>query len=357
MEAKLQKVVHRYNEITELLGRQDVASDQVQYRKLSKELSQIEPVVKKNAEFMKIKQELANTEALLKSEKDPEMRTMLIEERDRLNELVPKYNDEIMVMLLPKDPNSGKNIMVEIRAGTGGDEAANFVADLFRMYTRYADNKGWKVELFERSQTEIGGLKEVIFAIYGQGAYDDLKYESGAHRVQRVPTTEASGRIHTSAVTVAVMPEAEEQDVPIRTEDIRVDVFRSSGSGGQHVNTTDSAVRMTHIPTGLVVSCQDEKSQIKNREKALKVLRTRLYELQEAKRRETEAKLRKSQVGSGDRSERIRTYNFPQSRVTDHRIGLTLHSLEYVLNGDMEALVSALKQHEIGELLKSQELV
>jgi len=254
---------------------------------------------------------------------------------------------------LPKDPNSGKDIIMEIRAGTGGDEASLFAADLFRMYTRYAEIKGWKVELLEANTNELGGYKEVSFSIRSQEAYDSLKFESGVHRVQRVPETEASGRIHTSAVTVAVLPEAEEDEIEIDPNDIRVDVYRSSGHGGQSVNTTDSAVRITHIPTGMVVTCQDEKSQIKNKAKALRVLKARLLEKVTSERMAKESEMRRSQVGSGDRSERIRTYNFPQSRVTDHRIGLTLYSLEKVLEGEIDEIIEALKKAEIEALLKS----
>jgi peptide chain release factor 1 len=271
-----------------------------------------------------------------------------------LKEAYARMEEELTVMLLPKDPHSGRDIIMEIRAGTGGEEAALFAADLFRMYSRYADNHGWKIEMIESSATGIGGYKEIIFSLAGADAYDDLKYESGTHRVQRIPQTEAGGRIHTSAVTVAVMPEAEEADVTINMEDIEVDVFRSSGAGGQHVNTTDSAVRLTHKPSGIVVSCQDERSQIKNRAKALRVLRTRLFEIQESKHQAEQALIRKNQVGSGDRSERIRTYNFPQSRVTDHRINVTLYSLDTVLNGELAGLIEPLKKNEIEEQLKAQ---
>ncbi len=283
------------------------------------------------------------------------MREMLAEERGRLESEIGEMQQKLVLLLLPRDPNSGRDIIMEIRAGTGGEEAALFVMDLYRMYVRYADLKGWKTELIDKSQTEIGGLKEVTFSISGAEAYDALKFESGVHRVQRVPETEAGGRIHTSAVTVAVMPEAEESDVEIRNEDLRIDVYRSSGHGGQSVNTTDSAVRITHIPTGMVVTCQDEKSQLKNKIKALRVLRSRLYEITERARLEEEASRRRSQVGSGDRSERIRTYNFPQSRLTDHRIGLTLYNLETVLNGELDGVVQPLQQHEAQEQLRGGE--
>jgi peptide chain release factor 1 len=292
---------------------------------------------------------------LLRQEDDSSMREMLAEERGRLESEIGEMQQKLVLLLLPRDPNSGRDIIMEIRAGTGGEEAALFVMDLYRMYVRYADLKGWKTELIDKSQTEIGGLKEVTFSISGAEAYDALKFESGVHRVQRVPETEAGGRIHTSAVTVAVMPEAEESDVEIRNEDLRIDVYRSSGHGGQSVNTTDSAVRITHIPTGMVVTCQDEKSQLKNKIKALRVLRSRLYEITERARLEEEASRRRSQVGSGDRSERIRTYNFPQSRLTDHRIGLTLYNLETVLNGELDGVVQPLQQHEAQEQLRGGE--
>lgn len=355
MEARLERLNTRFNELQVEMSNPSVVSNQEKFRELSREFSQLEPAVKKYKEYVTLKKNLSETEVLLQTEKDSEMRAMLTEEKHSIEENLPLLEKEMMVLLLPKDPGSGKDVIMEIRAGTGGDEAALFVSDLFRMYSRYADINKWKLEIMEKSETEIGGFKEIIFSISGDAAYDDLKFESGTHRVQRIPSTEAGGRIHTSAVTVAVMPEAEESDVNIRTEDLRIDVYRSSGSGGQHVNTTDSAVRITHIPSGLVVTSQDERSQIKNKAKALRVLRTRLFEVQDQKRRETESKLRKSQVGSGDRSERIRTYNFPQSRVTDHRIGVTLYNLETFLNGEMHQIIKSLKEFEIEELLKDQD--
>jgi len=355
MEARLERLNTRFNELQVEMSNPSVVSNQDKFRELSREFSQLEPAVKKYQEYVNLKKNLSETEVLLQTEKDSEMRSMLSEEKHSIEEKLPLLEKEMMVLLLPKDPGSGKDVIMEIRAGTGGEEAALFVSDLFRMYSRYADINKWKIEIMEKSETEIGGYKEIIFSISGDAAYDDLKFESGTHRVQRIPSTEAGGRIHTSAVTVAVMPEAEESDVNIRTEDLRVDVYRSSGSGGQHVNTTDSAVRITHIPSGLVVTSQDERSQIKNKAKALRVLRTRLFEVQDQKRRETESKLRKSQVGSGDRSERIRTYNFPQSRVTDHRIGVTLYNLETFLNGEMHQIIRSLKEFEIEELLKDQD--
>lgn len=356
MEAKLERIKSRFNEIQNEMSNPDVVSDQEKFRALGREFSQLEPAVLKFEEYIKLKKTLDDSEAMLLTEKDPEMRSMLSDEKRSIEEKLPLLEKEMMVMLLPKDPASGKDIIMEIRAGTGGDEAALFVSDLFRMYSRYADSKKWKTEILEKSETEIGGYKEIIFSISGSEAYDELKFESGAHRVQRIPATEAGGRIHTSAVTVAVMPEAEERDINIRQEDLRIDVYRSSGSGGQHVNTTDSAVRITHVPTGIVVTSQDERSQIKNRARALRVLRARLFEIQEQKRRESESKLRKSQVGSGDRSERIRTYNFPQSRVTDHRIGMTLYNLESFINGGMEQILNALMAFEVEEQLKVQDV-
>jgi peptide chain release factor 1 len=354
MKDKLQQMEARLSQIETELSNPSVVSDMQKFRSLNKEHSQISPVVDKYRAWIKAKSELDDSEELLQTETDPSMREMLGEEKNKLKESLIKMEDELTVMLLPKDPNSGKDIIMEIRAGTGGEEAALFVADLYRMYTRYADTRGWKSEMIESNPTGIGGYREVIFSIYGAEAYDELKYESGTHRVQRIPVTEAGGRIHTSAVTVAVMPEAEESDVELNIEDVEVDVFRSSGAGGQHVNTTDSAVRLTHRPSGIVVSCQDERSQIKNRAKALRILRARLYEVQESKRQSVQAELRKAQVGSGDRSERIRTYNFPQSRVTDHRVGVTLYSLDTVLSGDLAGLIEPLKQNEIEILLKSQ---
>ncbi len=353
MDAKLQEIKKRYEEIESELSKPDVISDQKRFRDLNKEHSHLSPVVSRFNEYIKMKQGLADSRELMETEKDPDMREMLQAEISELAAKIDEMHEKLLVMLLPKDPDSGKDILIEIRAGTGGDEAALFAADLFRMYTRYAELRGWKVEFIDASSSELGGYKEVVFSLRSPEAYDTMKFESGVHRVQRVPATESQGRIHTSAVTVAVMPEAEEDEMEIDQNDIRVDVYRSSGHGGQSVNTTDSAVRITHIPTGMVVTCQDEKSQLKNRAKALRVLKARLLEKTNSERMAKESELRKSQVGSGDRSERIRTYNFPQSRVTDHRIGLTLYSLEKVLEGEMGDLVEALKKAEIESLLKT----
>jgi peptide chain release factor 1 len=354
MQHKLQQMADRLEQIERDLADPSVVADRAKFKALNKEYSHISPAVVKYHEYCRMQKDFADSEELLKTESDHDMKEMLSEERNSLRDRLKAAEEELTFMLLPKDPNAGKDIIMEIRAGTGGDEAALFVADLYRMYTRYADVKKWKTEMIEASPTGIGGYKEVIFSISGDEAYENLKYESGAHRVQRIPVTEAGGRIHTSAVTVAVMPEAEESDVQINMEDIDVDVYRSSGAGGQHVNTTDSAVRLTHRPTGIVVTCQDERSQIKNRAKALRVLRARMFEQIDQERRKEEASIRKTQVGSGDRSERIRTYNFPQGRVTDHRIGVTLYSLDSVLSGDISGLVEPLKKNEMEELLKAQ---
>lgn len=353
MEDKLNELVARFKDIEGEMVKPEINSDQNKLRELNKEHAQLTPVMNNYNEWKKSREELLDNEELIKSESDDEMKNLLSEEIAALKEKIDTLSETLIIQLLPKDPNSGKDIILEIRAGTGGDEAALFAADLFRMYTRYADVKGWKMELIEGSPTEIGGYKEVTFSIKSDEAYDNLKYESGGHRVQRVPTTESGGRIHTSAVTVAVLPEAQENDIEIDPNDLRFDVYRASGHGGQSVNTTDSAVRITHIPTGMIVTCQDEKSQHKNKAKALRVLRARLYEKETKERMARESQIRKSQIGSGDRSERIRTYNFPQSRMTDHRIGLTLYSLEAFLSGEIDEAVEALKKKEVEELLRT----
>ncbi|MBN2434678.1 MAG: peptide chain release factor 1 [Spirochaetes bacterium] len=357
MLEKLKALESRFKKIEQEMSDPDIIKDQTRFRDLNREHSRLSPVIESFAEYKKAVSELADTKKMLEDERDSDMREMLAAEKRDLEEKIPRMEQNLTIMLLPKDPHSGKNVIIEIRAGTGGEEAALFVSDLYRMYTRYADLKKWKIEIMDQNQTEIGGLKEVTFLVSGADVYDELKYESGAHRVQRVPETESGGRIHTSAVTVAVMPEAEDTDVEIRQEDLRVDVYRASGHGGQSVNTTDSAVRITHVPTGLIVTCQDEKSQLKNKQKAMKVLRARLFELEEQRRQSEQSQMRKSQVGSGDRSERIRTYNFPQSRLTDHRIGLTLYSLESVLEGELEPVIVPLKEYEIEQLLKSNDTV
>jgi peptide chain release factor 1 len=351
MDQKLDKITERFRELEQEMSKPEVITDQNRFKALTRERSQLAPVVNMYDEYRKCRQELADSESLAIEEKDPEMKELLATEIAELRKRIEDYEQRLLVMLLPKDPNSGKEVIMEIRAGTGGEEAALFAADLFRMYSRYADMKGWKIEYLSLSATGIGGYKEIIFSVRSPEAYDALKFESGGHRVQRVPTTEAGGRIHTSAVTVAVMAEAEEDEIEINPDELRIDVYRSSGHGGQSVNTTDSAVRITHLPSGMVVTCQDEKSQHKNKAKALRVLRARLLEKANRERSEREAALRKSMVGSGDRSERIRTYNYPQSRVTDHRIGLTLYSLEKVLEGELDAIIEPLRKHEIEEQL------
>ena len=351
MFEKLASVESRYEELLASIGTAEIQSDPAEYRKQTKALSEIEPLVEKFREFKVVAGEIAQAEELTKSS-DSEMRALAEEELDGLTRRREQIESDLKILLLPKDPNDEKNVILEIRAGTGGEEAALFAGDLYRMYTRFAERQGWKLDIMSLSEAAQGGLKEVIVNIEGRGVFSKLKYESGVHRVQRVPTTEASGRIHTSAATVAVLPEADEVDIVISDKDLRIDTFCSSGPGGQSVNTTYSAVRVTHIPTGLVVSQQDEKSQIKNRAKALKVLRSRLYEMEMRKQQEAIAKDRKSQVGTGERSEKSRTYNFPQSRITDHRIPFTTHRLHDVLDGDLAELIDALTTFYTAQSLK-----
>ena len=317
-----------------------------------KEHAEIEPIVMKYREYKKYLEELEGAKEMLQEKLDDDMNELVKEEIKELEENIASIEEELKVLLIPKDPNDHKNVIVEIRAGAGGDEAALFAGDLFRMYTRFAERNNWKVEVMSTNEIGIGGYKEVIFMIKGKGAYSKLKFESGVHRVQRVPETEAGGRIHTSTATVAVLPEAEDVDVEINESDLKIDIYRSSGAGGQHVNTTDSAVRITHLPTGIVVSCQDERSQIKNREKAMKILKTRLYDKMLSEQAAEIAEARKSQVGTGDRSERIRTYNFPQGRVTDHRVNLTLHKLNDILDGDIDEIIETLITTDQAEKLK-----
>ena len=338
---KLEDLLIRFEELMSELSEPDVANDPERFRKLMKEQSDLTPIVEAYKEYKQCKQNIEDSLAMLEEESDEEMREMAKEELNESKERVEELENELKILLLPKDPNDDKNVIVEIRAGAGGDEAALFAAEIYRMYQHYAEEKHWKSEIMEADETGIGGMKSVTFMLSGQGAYSLMKYESGVHRVQRVPETESGGRIHTSTITVAVMPEAEDVDVTIDEKDIRIDVCRASGAGGQCVNTTDSAVRLTHIPTGIVIYSQTEKSQIQNTAKAFALLRTKLYDLEQQKAHDAEAELRKSQVGTGDRSEKIRTYNFPQGRVTDHRINLTLYKLDKIMNGDIQEIIDA----------------
>lgn len=352
MLEKLESLEQKYNELTEELSKPEVISDQSKYQKYARAHSELSAVVNAYQDYRRVEKGLQDSRSMLGEEQDSDMEAMIREEIEELEGRREELEKEIRLLLLPRDPNDDKNVIMEIRAGTGGDEAALFASDLFRMYCRYAENRGWRIEIMDSNYTDISGIKEIIFAVDGQGAYSQLKFESGVHRVQRVPSTESSGRIHTSAATVAVLPEAEEVDIAINENDLRIDVYCSSGPGGQSVNTTQSAVRITHIPSGLVVMCQDEKSQHKNKAKALRVLRARLKEKYEEEQNAEMAGTRRSQVGTGDRSERIRTYNFPQGRVTDHRINLTLHKLDMVLEGQMDEIIQALNASDQAERLK-----
>ena len=344
MIEKLNEIERRYNELQNQLQDPGIIKNQKKYKQLRRELSHLSEIVQEYEKMKNLDEEMEHSQMLIKESKEIDMKELAREEYNSLEMKRQIVVDRIKYLLIPQDPLDFKNIIMEIRAGTGGDEAALFVADLYRMYSRYSEDHNWNIEILSSHPTGIGGFKEIIFSVSGKNVYADLRYESGVHRVQRIPVTESGGRIHTSAVTVAVLPEAEETDISIQTEDLRIDVFRSSGPGGQSVNTTDSAVRITHIPTGMVATCQDEKSQHKNKAKALRVLRARLYDFEEEKKHKERAKERKSQVGTGDRSERIRTYNFPQNRVTDHRINLTLYKLEQVIEGNLDEIIQALKQ-------------
>ena len=353
---RLDSIRIRYEELEAEMNNPFVVEDQAKFRKLMKEHADLTPIVEAYRAYRSAKQDIEDSLMLLEEESDEEMRELAKEELADARKRVEELEQEIKILLLPKDPNDDKNVFVEVRAGAGGDEAALFAAELYRMYARFAERNRWKTELISVNENGIGGFKEAVFMITGQGAFSKLKYESGVHRVQRVPETESGGRIHTSTATVAIMPEAEEVDVQIDMNDCKFDVFRASGNGGQCVNTTDSAVRLTHIPTGIVISCQDEKSQLKNKDKALKVLRARLYELECQKKQDAEAEARRSQIGTGDRSEKIRTYNFPQGRVTDHRIKLTLYKIDSIMDGDLyEVLDSLIAADQSAKLAKMNE--
>ena len=352
MLRKLENLVSKYNELTELLGTAEIISDQARFQKYAKAHAELSDIVEVYNQYKKRLQDIEDAKMMLADDPDPDFKEMLTEELADAETACTELEQQLQILLLPKDPNDDKNVIMEIRAGTGGEEAALFAGDLYRMYSRYAETQGWKTEIMDSHYTELGGIKELTFVIDGEKAYSKMKFESGVHRVQRVPETESGGRIHTSAATVAVLPEAEEVDVDINQNDLKIDVYCASGPGGQCVNTTQSAVRITHLPTGLVVTCQDEKSQHKNKAQALRVLRSRLKEKLEAEHNEAIAGDRKSQVGSGDRSERIRTYNFPQGRVTDHRINLTLYKLDLIMNGQMGEIVDALVANDQAERLK-----
>lgn len=355
MFEKLSFIEQQYETLAQRISDPEVIADQETWRKLCKEHSDMSPIVEKYREYKQNQNTIDDANAMMDDpDTDKDFKEMLVEEIKEAKENIARIEEELKILLLPKDPNDDKNVIVEIRGGAGGDEAALFAGDLFRMYSMYADSKRWKTEVLNLSEIGIGGIKEVTFMIEGEGAYSRLKFESGVHRVQRVPETESSGRIHTSTVTVAVLPEVDDVEVEINPDDLQIDTYRSSGAGGQHVNKTESAIRITHLPTGLVVACQDERSQHKNREAAMKMLRSRLYDMMERERNASIAADRKSQVGTGDRSERIRTYNFPQGRMTDHRIGLTLYKLEQIMNGDIDEIIDALITTDQSEKLKAQ---
>lgn len=353
MLEKLDLLVQRSEELGMIISDPEVIARQDEWRNLMKEHSRIQPIVEKYGEYREVLQQIDDAEEMLQDEEmEEEFRSLVGEELSELTELEEKLKSELYILLIPEDPNDEKNVVMEIRGGAGGDEAALFAADLFRMYNRYAERNGWKMEIMNANYTDMGGVKEVVFVLEGNDAFSRLKYESGVHRVQRIPTTESGGRIHTSTVTVAVLPEAEDVEIDINPNDIEVDVYRASGHGGQSVNTTDSAVRLTHLPTGVVVTCQDERSQLKNKEKAMRVLKARLFDLAQSEQQSEYAQTRRQLIGTGDRSERIRTYNFPQGRVTDHRIGITLHQLEMFLDGAIDEMVDSLIQADQAEYLK-----
>ena len=352
MFEKLETIEKRFEELNEMLQDSEVTSNTENYIKLTKEYSELSELVEKYREYKKYKEQLEEAEELLK---DPEMKELAQMDYEEAKDILPEIEEQLKIMLIPKDPNDNKNIVCEIRAGAGGDEAALFAATLYRMYQMYAERKGFKIEIINENETGLGGYKEITFLVNGKGAYSRFKFESGTHRVQRVPDTESSGRIHTSTATVAVLPEAEDVEVDFNMNDVRVDTFRASGAGGQHVNKTSSAIRLTHIPTGIVVECQNERSQLQNKETAIKVLKTKLYEMEQEKKNSEIAKERKSQVGSGDRSEKIRTYNYPQGRITDHRIGMTIYQFENFLNGDLDEMIDSLIAIDRAEKLKGKQ--
>lgn len=352
---KLESAEEKYEEISAKLGQPEVLADQMLFTSLMKEHKSMTALIEKYREYKAAEKQQNDAKEIIDSKPDKELRELADEELSEAKESIARISDELNILLLPKDKNDDKNVIIEIRPGAGGEEAALFAASIYRMYSMYAERRAWKTEVLNLNETELGGIKEISFMIEGDGAYSRLKYESGVHRVQRVPETEASGRIHTSTVTVAVLPEAEEVEVQINPDDLKIDTYRASGAGGQHINKTDSAIRITHLPTGMVVECQDERSQFKNKDKAMKVLRSRLYERMQNEQDEKISAERRSQIGAGDRSERIRTYNFPQGRVTDHRIGLTIYKIDQVLNGDLDEIINSLITADRAEKLKNGE--